>query len=65
MPMRGGHAGDLYCRVVVETPVNLNKEQKDILRQFEESLKNGNSRHNPKSKSWFDGVKDFWEGITK
>ncbi len=64
-PMRGGQPGDLYCRIVVETPVNLNKEQKDLLKQFEDSLKNGNSRHNPKSKSWFDGVKDFWDGITK
>lgn len=65
MPMRGGHPGDLYCRIVVETPVNLNSEQKELLRKFEDSLKGSNSRHNPKSKSWFEGVKNFWEDITK
>jgi molecular chaperone DnaJ len=63
--MRSGQAGDLYCRIVVETPVNLNNEQKELLRKFEESLKSGNSRHNPKSKSWFEGVKSFWEDMTK
>ncbi len=64
-PMRGGQPGDLYCRIVVETPVNLNSEQKELLRKFEDSLKSGNSRHNPKSKSWFEGVKNFWEDMTK
>ena len=63
--MRGGMHGDLYCRVVVETPVNLSKQQKELLREFENSLKNGNSRHNPKANSWFDGVKSFWDGMTK
>ncbi len=63
--MRGGVAGDLYCRIVVETPVNLNKEQKDLLRQFEESLKSSNSRHSPKAKSWFEGVKNFWNDMTQ
>jgi molecular chaperone DnaJ len=64
-PMRGGQPGDLYCRIVVETPVNLNNEQKELLRKFEESLKSSNNRHNPKSKSWFEGVKSFWEDMTK
>lgn len=29
-PVRGGAAGDLMCRVVVETPVNLSKKQKEL-----------------------------------
>src|ERR1700753_1711435 len=37
-PVRGGAAGDLFCRVVVETPVSLRAEQKDMLKQFEQSL---------------------------
>jgi molecular chaperone DnaJ len=37
-PVRGGGVGDLLCRAVVETPVNLNKQQKDLLREFQESL---------------------------
>ncbi len=36
-PVRGGGRGDLYCRVMVETPVNLNSEQRDLLRKFEDS----------------------------
>ena len=32
--------GDLLCKVVVETPVNLSREQKDLLTQFQESLEN-------------------------
>lgn len=60
---RTGRTGDLFCRVMVETPVNLSEEQKDLLRQFADSLQTGD-KHNPRSKSWFDGVKRFFEGIT-
>jgi molecular chaperone DnaJ len=35
-PVRGGPTGDLFCRVVVETPVNLTDEQKGLLRKLEE-----------------------------
>ena len=31
-----GYVGDQYCKIVVETPVNLSKEQKDLLKQFDE-----------------------------
>lgn len=58
-PVRGGSTGDLLCRVVVETPVNLTGKQKDLLRQFQEST--GDGSHSPRKKSWFDGVKDFFE----
>ncbi len=40
-PVRGGARGDLFCRVVVETPVKLNGEQRELLRKFEESLQEG------------------------
>jgi molecular chaperone DnaJ len=53
--------GDLYCRVQVETPVNLNAAQKERLRAFDESIQAENSRHNPRARSWFDGVKQFFE----
>lgn len=60
-PVRGGAVGDLLCRVVVETPVNLNKKQKELLEEFQRSLE-GDS-HSPKRKSWFDGVKDFFDDL--
>ncbi len=62
--MRRGHgAGDLFCQVVVETPVNLSTEQKGLLQQFADSLAQGGNKHNPRSKSWFDSVKRFFEGV--
>lgn len=61
---RTSRTGDLFCKVVVETPVNLNHTQKELLQQFADSLKSGGEKHNPRSKSWFDGVKKFFEGMT-
>jgi molecular chaperone DnaJ len=60
-PVRGGTAGDLLCRVQVETPVNLNSNQKDLLMKFQESLTG--EKHSPQKKTWFEGVKRFFEDI--
>jgi molecular chaperone DnaJ len=62
-PVRGGLVGDLICRVTVETPVNLTERQKGLLREFEESVREGGSRHNPQSHSWLDRVKSFFDKI--
>lgn len=62
-PVRGGGVGDLLCRAVVETPVNLNKEQKDLLRQFEESLGQGGNAQSPRQTSFFEGVKRFFDDM--
>ena len=59
--VRGGNIGDLMCSVQIETPVNLSSEQKNILLQFEEKLKNSNKKHSPKSESWIDGLKNFFK----
>lgn len=61
--VHGGETGDLLCRVVVETPVNLSRKQKDALAQFEEAMKEGGEKHSPRSSSWFDGVKKFFEDM--
>lgn len=57
-PVRGGGIGDLLCRVVVETPVNLTSKQKEMLRDFQASMKGG--KYSPKQSSWLDGVKKFF-----
>jgi len=62
-PVRGGPVGDLLCKVMVETPVNLTDHQKDLLRQLEESMKGAGSKHSPHSTGWLDGVKKFFEGM--
>ena len=59
-PVRGGSAGDLFCRVMVETPVSLSGEQKELLKKFEASLQQGS--HKPREQTFFDGVKKFFTG---
>ncbi|MDN5873154.1 MAG: molecular chaperone DnaJ, partial [Sinobacteraceae bacterium] len=60
-PVRGGAAGDLRCRITVETPVNLTREQKKLFRTLEESLEKGGKRHNPRTASWLDKARVFVE----
>lgn len=62
-PVRGGTPGDLLCRVMVETPVKLNSRQRDLLRQFQDSVDQGGKRHSPRATSWLDGVKSFFESM--
>lgn len=59
-PVRGGSRGDLFCTVVVETPVKLSGEQRELLRKFEESLKKDGKKHSPRGESFFEGVKRFF-----
>ena len=61
--VHGGELGDLMCRVVVETPVNLSRRQKELLAEFEASMQEGGTKHSPRSTSWFDGVKKFFEDM--
>ncbi|MBP2196430.1 MULTISPECIES: molecular chaperone DnaJ [Pantoea] len=64
--VRGGAVGDLLCRVVVETPVSLNDKQKALLRELEESFGGPTGEKNsPRSKSFFDGVKKFFDDLTR
>ncbi|WP_339526169.1 molecular chaperone DnaJ [Pseudomonas sp. EA_35y_Pfl2_R111] len=58
-PVRGGGAGDLMCKVAVETPVNLGKRQRELLDEFRKTLE-GDSSHSPKANGWFEGVKRFF-----
>lgn len=58
-PVRGGTKGDLMCRVVVETPVNLTKKQKELLEEFKAATKGG--KHSPRQSSWFEGMKEFFK----
>jgi molecular chaperone DnaJ len=59
-PVRGGTRGDLFCRVAVETPVHLSAEQRELVRQLEESLRAHPGRHTPREKGFLDGVRRFF-----
>ncbi len=53
--------GDMFVQATVETPVNLSKSQKDLLRQFAE--KGNAAKMNPMSHGFFSKVKELWEDL--
>ncbi|WP_410209646.1 molecular chaperone DnaJ [Aquirhabdus sp.] len=57
-PVRTTMTGDLLCRVTVETPVNLNNHQKELLRELQGSMDNG--AQSPNKKSFFDRIGEFF-----
>lgn len=61
--VRGGPVGDLLCRVQVETPVKLNSKQKELLREFDQSIQADGKQHSPKNDSWVDRVKRFIDDV--
>ena len=59
--LRSSSRGDMFVEVAVETPVNLNKKQKDLLEEFS---KDGNdAKTNPQSHGFFAKVKELWEDM--
>jgi len=62
--VRVSSKGDLLCRVVLETPVNLSKKQKELLKEFEESMRINGRKHSPRATSWLHGVKNFFDNMT-
>ena len=61
--VRSKAQGDLYCKIKVETPVNLNRKQKDLLLEFDRLTKDAGDRHRPRENSWSDRLKSFFEDI--
>ena len=57
--------GDLYIETFVETPINLDKKQQDLLRQLDKTLGDEKtaSRHSPEASGFFNKVKDFWNDL--
>jgi molecular chaperone DnaJ len=58
--LRSRQHGDLYIQVTVETPVNLSRKQRQLLKEFEEASE---ARNNPESSSFFARVKELWDGL--
>ncbi len=57
MPMANGRRGDLVANIIVETPVKLTKEQKELLERFEEISGTSTS---PKNTNFFENLKKFF-----
>ncbi|MBN8530508.1 MAG: molecular chaperone DnaJ [Alphaproteobacteria bacterium] len=58
--LRSPGKGDIYIHVTVETPVNLSKKQRDLLKTFEESESDKNQ---PETEGFFSKVKEFWDDL--
>ncbi|QJC38080.1 molecular chaperone DnaJ [Enterobacteriaceae endosymbiont of Donacia marginata] len=61
---RNSNFGDLLCKIIVETPINLNNEQKNILSKLDKSFQNiSNYKNNPKIGKFLNSIKDFFHNI--
>jgi molecular chaperone DnaJ len=58
--LRSKQVGDMYVQVVVETPQNLTKKQKELLSEFE---KLSSTDTQPESTGFFARVKELFDGL--
>ena len=61
--VRSGATGDLFCRVSIETPVNLTPKQKELLGEFQKITSEGGHKHSPRSGKWTDRLKSFLDDL--
>tara|TARA_R110001592_G_scaffold20926_6_gene84596 strand:+ start:3590 stop:4747 length:1158 start_codon:yes stop_codon:yes gene_type:complete len=65
--IRSESRGDMYIEIFVETPVNLNKKQQDLLRDLDKSMDNGSAanKHSPESSGFFQKIREFWDDLSE
>lgn len=61
--MRSDSFGDMYIEIFVETPVNLNGKQKDLLKKLADDFGTDNDGHSPESSSFMQKMKDIWSDL--
>lgn len=59
--LRRTSRGDMFVHAFVETPVHLSKRQKELLKEFDDSDKGGQT--SPESQGFFSKVKEFWDNL--
>jgi molecular chaperone DnaJ len=59
--LRSPARGDMFIEAIVETPVNLNKRQQELLREFEKAGDHVGTH--PESEGFFARVKEFFEDL--
>ncbi|KAB2872770.1 MAG: molecular chaperone DnaJ [Bauldia sp.] len=57
--LRTSKVGDMYIQVVVETPCNLTRRQRELLEEFEKA---SSAETHPESTGFFARVRDFFGG---
>ncbi|MGB4057846.1 MAG: molecular chaperone DnaJ [Alphaproteobacteria bacterium] len=57
--------GDMFIEFFVETPVNLDKKQQDILKQLDKTMGDGksNSKNSPESSGFFTKIREFLDDL--
>ncbi|MCK5385069.1 MAG: molecular chaperone DnaJ [Alphaproteobacteria bacterium] len=65
--IRSDARGDMYIEIYVETPVNLNKKQQNLLRELDNSIKGSveGSKHSPQSSGFFKKIREFWDDLSE
>lgn len=61
--LQGQTRGDMFAEVVVETPVNLSKRQRELLQEFDSAGAEGKD-HQPESSGFFTRVRELWGDLT-
>lgn len=62
--LRTGSRGDMFVEAQVETPVNLTKKQKDLLKEFAGGTEGKHEKHSPASHGFFAKAKELWDDLT-
>lgn len=64
--VRSHSTGDLLCKVTIETPVKLSSKQRELLKEFENSLcSSSTKKHKPKSEGFLNSLKTFFDDLAK
>jgi molecular chaperone DnaJ len=63
--LKSDSRGDAYIEIFVETPVNLDRKQQDLLKQLDGSLSSEKTgaKHSPESSGFFGKMKEFWDDL--
>lgn len=65
--IRSDARGDMYIEIFVETPVNLNKKQQELLRDLDSTMSDGKSanKNSPESSGFFKKIREFWDDLSE
>ncbi len=58
--LRTTQRGDMYIQASVETPVNLSRKQRELLKEFDAQARD----NSPQSEGFFAKAKAFWDGFS-
>lgn len=63
--LRSDARGDMYIEIFVETPVNLDKKQRELLNELDDSISSekAGSKHSPESSGFFSRMRDLWDDL--